>query len=741
MRILQLVTKRQYRGAEVFAANLSQELINFGHEVIFAGLYKNNKEVLFVEGAENLDLVPAKKGGFSIKLIKELRRLLKEYKPDIVQCNGSDTLKYMIAASFFTNKIPITYRNISTISEWVDGPVKFFIYKSLFKRVDHVTSVGSESIEDLIKTFNYPKEQTSVIRRGIPLKNVTQPFPDKSLRKILALKDIDKIVMHVGNFSPEKNHEFLLDIFRELKTTHPEIKLVLVGTGITYEQVIEKIEKLGLGSTVFTLGFRRDIPDLLAQADCFALCSKIEGVPGVILEAASQKKPSISTNVGGVNEVLVDKETGYIIESFNKKEYTRKLVELVTNSTLNKEMGEKAYRLVAEQFDPVKNARKFERLYSALLSDRITSFPETPDKLSVLQIIQKKQFRGAEVFASQLASHLLTAGHEVEMLSIYNGEADLPFPGKIRTLDRRKCNRGLDYQGWKRLAKIIKEINPDIIQANASDTLKYAVLSKLLFRWKAPIVYRNASTSSFYITNTFSKKTNAFLLKYVELIISVSQASLNDLSSLFPFVKSKCMVLPVGVEDTFFNEKQINSSRNVKTILHIGSFTREKNHAGLIRIFKILAKNNLDLNLHLVGSGPLLGSIKEKVKELSLEGRVKFLTEKNDTTEFFQNADVLVLPSLVEGLPGVVIEAMASRVPVIAYNVGGISEVLTPETGYLISPGNEEDFALQTDLALKEVKVGIVNNAQAKIKTHYQNKELASKFESEYYKLMRQKKP
>lgn len=740
MKILQLVTKRQYRGAEVFAANLSSELIGFGHEIIFAGLYKNDSDILEVEGAKNIDLVTNKEGILSINLVKSIVKLIKTEHPDVVQCNGSDTLKYMVAASFFTKKIPITYRNISTISEWIDSPLKFSVYKSLFKRVAYVTSVGSESIEDLIQTFNYPKAQTSVIRRGIPIKTITQPTPNESLRNILDLKESDKIVMHVGNFSPEKNHEFLLDIFRDLKITHPEIKLVLIGTGITYDQVIEKIKKFELTNTVFSLGFRKDIPSLLAQADCFALCSKIEGVPGVILEAGSQRKPSISSNVGGVKEVLVDKETGFIIENFDKKEFKDKIIQLVTNAALNAKMGERAYRLVAEEFNPVKNARKFEKLYFNLLKGNRNSFPKKPGKLTILQIIQKKQFRGAEVFASQLASHLVTSGHKVEMLSIYNGKADLPFPGIIRTLDRKKTNRRLDFQGWKRLAKIINELKPDIVQANASDTLKYAVFSKLLFRWKAPIVYRNASTSSFYITNTLSKKINAFLLKHVELIISVSWASLMDLTSLFPFVKSRSIVIPVGVEDTFFSDRKTKSYKDGKIILHIGSFTREKNHEGLIQIFQILAENDKDLDLHLVGSGPLLERIKKKVKDLGLKNQVKFLSEKNNTREFYQNADVLVLPSFVEGLPGVVIEAMASGLPVIAYNVGGISEVLTPETGYLVSPGNEVEFARQIDLVLRKIPGDLLNKAQDKVRTEYLNADLATKFETEYYKLINQKK-
>lgn len=527
MKILQLVTKRQYRGAEVFAANLSSELIGFGHEIIFAGLYRNDSEVLAVRGAKNVDLVNSKSGMLSTNLIKAIVKLIKAQQPDVIQCNGSDTLKYMVAASFFTKRIPITYRNISTISEWIDSPLKLSIYKVLFKRVAHVTSVGSESIYDLIKTFNYPEEQTSVIRRGIPIKEIKLKQTQFSLKNELELKDSDKIVMHIGNFSPEKNHGYLLDIFSEVKEDNPEIKLVCVGDGITFQNIKQQIKKHNLEDSVFLLGFRKNIPELLAQAECFVLASKIEGVPGVILEAASQRVPTVATNVGGVPEVLVNGKTGFIIDNFNKKEFKERLISLVNNPDLNKEMGANAFKLVKQEFNPVKNARKFEQLYARLANKALGG----KDQLRILQIIQKKQFRGAEVFASQLANHLQKSGHIVKVLSIYDGEARLPFAGEVESLNRNKLSRTFDPRGWRKLSDVINSFQPDIVQANASDTLKYAVMSKYMFNWKAPLIYRNASTPSFYMKSAVSRSLNAFLLKKVDLIISVSKASLKDLNS------------------------------------------------------------------------------------------------------------------------------------------------------------------------------------------------------------------
>ena len=366
MKILQLVTRRQYRGAEVFAADLSAELIDLGHEIIFAGLYKNHKDVLAVEDAVNLDISFAPSGFLSTSLVKKLVKVIREKKPDIVQCNGSDTLKYMIAASFFTLKVPIVYRNISMISEWVNTMPKKIFYKSLFRKVAHVSSVGQEALEDFVCTFNYPRARTSVIRRGIPIKELPSSKFNSELKDKLNLVEEDKLVIHIGNFSPEKNHEFLLDIFSEIKNENSHVKLICVGDGLLFENTKSLIERRNLEDTIFLLGFRKDVPELLAACDCFVLSSKIEGVPGVILEAATQKKPSVATNVGGVSEVLIDGHTGYLINDFNKDNFKNRLMYLLFDEQANKKFGESAYQLVLEEFNPKKNAKVFEDLYQKL---------------------------------------------------------------------------------------------------------------------------------------------------------------------------------------------------------------------------------------------------------------------------------------------------------------------------------------------------------------------------------------
>src|SRR5690606_8714550 len=137
--------------------------------------------------------------------------------------------------------------------------------------------------------------------------------------------------------------------------------------------------------------------------------------------------------------------------------------------------------------------------------------------MKILHLIQQTQHRGAEIFTCQLAFHQVSQGCQVKIASIFPGNVQLSWED-ITSIQGSKKIKVIDYKAWKRLAKIVKDFKPDIIQANAGDTLKYAVLSKKVFGWKTPIVFRNASEIGRYLKSHLQKSLNSFLYKNVDFI-------------------------------------------------------------------------------------------------------------------------------------------------------------------------------------------------------------------------------
>lgn len=355
----------------------------------------------------------------------------------------------------------------------------------------------------------------------------------------------------------------------------------------------------------------------------------------------------------------------------------------------------------------------------------------------IFQLIQKFQLRGAEMFASQLSQHLENNGHDVFLISLFPGSCELPFSGKKIGLNRPSTIRFFDYIGWRNLAELIKKYNPDVIQCNAGDTLKFAVLSKKIFSWKQPIVARNASMVSLYINNKPTKLINHWLYKHVDFIVSVSENSKRDIVNLFPEVASKITVIPVGIE--FYVPKVVEwkgGKSALKHIIHVGGFSFEKNHEGLLNIFKKYSVNNVDTHLHLLGEGPKKETIQQLSTDLNLNNKVTFYGWVSNPMDYICKADALVLPSIIEGLPGVILEAMISRKPVVAYNVGGVSEVIqNHKTGYLVNQNNEAEFVSSLEDALSNANEEMIQNAYNLVNQKYRNDVITKQFEQVYQQL------
>jgi glycosyltransferase involved in cell wall biosynthesis len=356
--------------------------------------------------------------------------------------------------------------------------------------------------------------------------------------------------------------------------------------------------------------------------------------------------------------------------------------------------------------------------------------------VTILHLVQKPQLRGAELFTAQMATHTRRNGHRTIMVFLYKGEAQLPFRGKKICLNSSKQRRFIDWAAWRTLAGIIKKEQPDIIQCNAGDTLKYAVLSKLIFRWKQPLVFRNASTISLYIKNKHTLLWNSFFFRFARKIVSVSNTSAADFARLYPRMRNKIVTIPVGIEDSVVIEKSKAPYDNdgVSTgpvFVHVGGFTYEKNHIRLINIFERICSKEPSAKLHLVGDGPLRKDIEATVRKKGLEDKITFYGSRSDAWQFIYHASVLLLPSIIEGLPAVIPEAFFCRTPVVAYDVGGIKElVINNRTGRLVPPGDEEGFVTAALAALvpNALNDELVENANRLVKAEYMNGRLANRF-------------
>jgi glycosyltransferase involved in cell wall biosynthesis len=184
-------------------------------------------------------------------------------------------------------------------------------------------------------------------------------------------------------------------------------------------------------------------------------------------------------------------------------------------------------------------------------------------------------------------------------------------------------------------------------------------------------------------------------LRSASHLIAVSEALKRDLLA-FPTRHGLITRIHNGVDTENFQADPIRPAG--RRILWVGRMTEEKGTQYLIRAMKRISAAYPDARLRLVGDGPLRKDLEELVVDLGLSGAISFAGQKShsEIAGIYSASDIVVVPSLSEGLPMVLLEAMASGRPVVATRVGGIPELVDPgRNGYLVAPGSADEIALR----------------------------------------------
>lgn len=163
----------------------------------------------------------------------------------------------------------------------------------------------------------------------------------QKVRHELGISDDKFIVGHVGKFSYQKNHDFLIEIFNKIHEILPDAELLLIGSTVNDETYLnnakEKVRKLNLEGNVKFLGLRKDVSKLMQAMDCFVLPSRFEGLPLVGIEAQAAGLPCFFSNTI-TNELAVTDLANYISLEETPEIWAKKIIK--TKSIVRKNMLE-----------------------------------------------------------------------------------------------------------------------------------------------------------------------------------------------------------------------------------------------------------------------------------------------------------------------------------------------------------------------------------------------------------------
>jgi glycosyltransferase involved in cell wall biosynthesis len=362
MDILQLISSSGYFGAENVLVQLAAELDQDESCHVVTGVIKNlaTPHVEVVDQSKNKGIKTAVfpcAGKFDYKTVLQLRRFIKANKIEIVHSHGYKSNLY----SFFAS-LGVPVKLVATCHNWLGDDSKMKLYSSLdrffLKRFSAVVAV-SLAVQEKILQSGISPERVLTVRNGIDLSRFNEQNFSANLKKDLGIPEHHLVVGTVGRLSSEKGHRHFLNCVEAIEKEYPQTTFLIVGDGKLREELQQSFSKENI---IFT-GLRNDLPELYNCMDIFVLPSLTEGLPMVLLEAMASYLPVVVTRVGDVPRVVVENETGFLIDVGDEEGMKNCLLTLLGDSVKRKSMGQKGYQRVKEGFSSSQMAADYLQVY------------------------------------------------------------------------------------------------------------------------------------------------------------------------------------------------------------------------------------------------------------------------------------------------------------------------------------------------------------------------------------------
>jgi len=303
-----------------------------------------------------IDTLGMTRGRVSMSAFMRLVRRLREIRPQTLLCfmyhaNLMGRLAGLLAG--------VPHVVVSVRIERFGGLSREIAFR-MTNRLSAATVMNSQLAADsLVKRKVVSSGQALVIPNGIDIGGFRDITPTP--RSELGIPENAFLWITVGRFDPQKDHVTLLDAFALSGggTQH----LLLVGDGPLREDVTGRLGELGLENRVHLTGVRDDVPALLATADALVMSSLCEGLPNVLMEAHSAGLPVVSTDVGGVREVVEDGVSGLLVPASGSKALAQAMSALANTEESHRiEMGRVGRRRINERFEIERVVDQWEEL-------------------------------------------------------------------------------------------------------------------------------------------------------------------------------------------------------------------------------------------------------------------------------------------------------------------------------------------------------------------------------------------
>jgi glycosyltransferase involved in cell wall biosynthesis len=388
VKILRVIARLNMGGPALHVAYLTAGLRERGYDttLVAGSLARGEDSMAFVADARDVEIVRIDELGREISPLRDLVAtlrlawLIRKERPDILHTHTAKAGTVGRVAALLAGRRgpPIVVHTFhGHVLRGYFGPLRSSFFRLLERwlaaRTTALIAVSPQVRDDLVALGIAPRERFAVIRLGIELGErvaAEQNGRDES-RRYLGIGPDRFAVGWIGRMTAVKRTDDVLVAFKRLQEEGVDAVLCMVGDGPDRPQLERRAHELGVVRDTLFLGYQEEVAPFYAAFDALVLPSSNEGTPVSAIEALAAGRPVVATRVGGVPDVVVEGEDGFLVEPGATDHLADRLAELARDPELRERMGEAGRQRVLPRYAVERLVDDVDRLYRELLSEEV----------------------------------------------------------------------------------------------------------------------------------------------------------------------------------------------------------------------------------------------------------------------------------------------------------------------------------------------------------------------------------
>jgi len=365
IRVLHIIKSLGRGGAEMLLPETlklhDQQAFEF-HYIYFLP-WKSQMVSSIKEAGGEVTCMPAKNNLSVLLRSNKVKTYIRQHQISLIHCHLPWT-GFMGRYLYRVEGVPVIYTEHNKQERY--HPITRFLNRITFNEQAQVIAVSSDVKKSIQKNIR-PKVKVSTILNGVNTQSFVKDLDAaKAIRKQLKIADSTVVIGTIAVFRSQKRLKEWIQVFKKVHEKHPDTHAVIVGDGLLRKEIEAEIAELNLQSCLSLAGLQPNVKPWLSAMDIFLMSSVFEGLPIALLEAMSMQCAIVTTDAGGIKEVIRNGQDGLMVSVDSWKELSHCVDQLLHDPLLIKKYGESARKRAEESFSLVEMVYQLENLYTNL---------------------------------------------------------------------------------------------------------------------------------------------------------------------------------------------------------------------------------------------------------------------------------------------------------------------------------------------------------------------------------------